>query len=71
MKKITPHMKIKNEIKYSTNSDKVDIKESEKISKTAEGLTPITEFNQEMLIKSEIANTSSGEWCRTIVIKSW
>jgi hypothetical protein len=37
---------LKKAIKYSKNSDKVDIKESWKISNTAEGLTPIVEFNQ-------------------------
>ena len=61
IKKITPHIKIKKATKYSKNSDKAITKESLKRSKTAEGLTPIAEFNQYKLIKSKIAKDSSGE----------
>ena len=46
IKKITPHIKIKNAIKYSKNSDKDDVNESLKTSNTEDGLTPIVEFNQ-------------------------
>jgi len=46
MKKTTPHIKIKNAIKYSKNSDKDEAKESLKVSNTEDGLTPIAEFNQ-------------------------
>jgi len=46
IKKTTPHIKIKNAIKYSKNSDKDEAKESLKVSNTEDGLTPIAEFNQ-------------------------
>lgn len=71
MKKITPHIKIKKAIKYSKNSDKVDIIASLKISKTEDGFDPIDALNQKLLVYSKIAKVSSGEWYKTITIKSW
>ena len=61
IKKTTPQEKKKKAIKYSKNSDKVEIKVSLKISKTEDGLASIVEFNQKLLVYSDIAKESSGE----------
>lgn len=70
--KITTHQKKKKKaVKYSKNSEIERFNESLKMSKTDEGLTDKIEFNQYILIKSEIAKTNSGECCKIKAIKSW
>ena len=68
--KIRPQKKTKKDIKYSKNSDKENVIESEKRSKTATGMTLIKEVFHKVM-NSFKARTSSGECCKTITRKSW
>lgn len=62
IKNTIPQIKMKKAIKYSKNSERVDIRESLKISKTEDGLELIDAFNQKLFVYSKIAKVSSGEW---------